>query len=149
MQNFNRAFDLARSWNEVTACWSNECFEIWYLLHFHYRDTPIPRQELSRLISAETGKKYDKADAGFQKVLEPRVEMALRNARRLAFENERLHQARRNPSTPVHESCGCLDQARSSPTGQRKIHMKISDYIRKEIFLDRLQAKGCLVIYDP
>ena len=71
MQNFNRAFDLARSWNEVTACWSNECFEIWYLLHFHYRDTPIPRQELSRLISAETGKKYDKADAGFQKVLEP------------------------------------------------------------------------------
>jgi hypothetical protein len=27
--------------------------------------------------------------------------------------------------------------------------MKISDYIRNEIFLDRLQEKGCLVIYDP
>lgn len=120
MQNFNRAFDLARSWNEVTACWSNECFEIWYLLHFHYRDTPIPRQELSRLISAETGKKYDKADAGFQKVLEPRVEMALRNARRLAFENERLHQARRNPSTHVHELVDALIKLDPARQGSEK-----------------------------
>ena len=120
MQNFNRAFDLARSWNEVTACWSNECFEIWYLLHFHYRDTPKPRQELSRLISVETGKKYDKADAGFQKVLEPRVEMALRNARRLAFENERLHQARRNPSTLVHELVDALIKLDPARQGSEK-----------------------------
>ena len=63
-----------------------------------------------RLIAVETGKKYDKADAGFQKVLEPRVEMALINARRLAFENERLHQARLNPSTLVHELVDALIQ---------------------------------------
>ena len=63
-----------------------------------------------RLIAVETGKKYDKADAGFQRVLEPRVEMALINARRLAFENERLHQARLNPSTLVHELVDALIQ---------------------------------------
>ena len=41
MQNFNRAFDLARSWNEVTACWSNECFEIWRWL-------PCPTRQHTR-----------------------------------------------------------------------------------------------------
>jgi len=108
MQNFNRAFDLARSWNEVVACWSNECFEIWYLLHFHYRDTPIARHEIGRLLAKQTGRKYDKADADFHRLLQPHMQTALRHASRLAFENEQLNQARRNPSTGVHELVDAL-----------------------------------------
>jgi hypothetical protein len=47
--NFNRAFDLLRNHQhpEITACWSNECFELWYLLHFGFRQTAIGRADIS------------------------------------------------------------------------------------------------------
>lgn len=59
LQNFNRAFDLARSYNEITPCWSNECFELWYLLHFHYRDTAIGREKIWERISSLLGETYN------------------------------------------------------------------------------------------
>ena len=35
LQNFNRALQLAEQ-NGINVAYSNEAFEIWYLLHFHY-----------------------------------------------------------------------------------------------------------------
>lgn len=43
-QNFNRAFQLAKSKN-ISVAWANEAFEIWYLLHFNYYDTGLSRAE--------------------------------------------------------------------------------------------------------
>ena len=103
MENFNRAFDLAANHKEITPCWSNECFELWYLLHFHYRDTAIERHQLWPAISKLLGKKYAKADETLHTTLEGKLETALRNARKLAFENELNGTPRRNPSTHVHE----------------------------------------------
>lgn len=103
LQNFNRAFDLAASHNEITPCWSNECFELWYLLHFHYRDTAIGRHELWPVISGLLETKYDKADETLHKTMEGKLETALQNAKKLAFENELNGTPRRNPSTHVHE----------------------------------------------
>ena len=101
--NFNRAFDLARAWNEIIPCWSNECFELWYLLHFHYRDTAIGRNDLWPTISRLLGQKYDKADESLHATMAGNQETALRNARKLAYENEISEQRTRNPSTKVHE----------------------------------------------
>lgn len=102
-KNFNRAFDLARAHNEITPCWSNECFEIWYLLHFHYRDTAIGRNDLWPEISDLLKEKYDKADDTLHSKLDEKLETALKNAKKLAFQNRVIGDSRRNPSTRVHE----------------------------------------------
>lgn len=107
-QNFNRAFALASTYNEITPCWSNECFELWYLLHFHYRDTAIGRSELWPVISTLFGQKYDKADETLHETMAGSLETALRNARKLAFENESNGTPTRNPSTHVHELVAAL-----------------------------------------
>jgi hypothetical protein len=107
-KNFNRAFDLARKHNEITPCWSNECFEIWYLLHFQYRDTAIGRHEMWPVISGLLGQKYDKADETLHATMAGKLETALRNAKKLAFENESSGTLTRNPSTHVHELVAAL-----------------------------------------
>lgn len=108
MANFNRAFDLARAHNEITPCWSNECFELWYLLHFHYRDTGIGRKDIWPLISDLLGKKYAKGDDSLHECLADKVDTAVRHARKLAFENRLNMTPTRNPSTLVHELVDAL-----------------------------------------
>jgi hypothetical protein len=98
---FNRAFQLALSHNEVVAPWSNECFELWYLLHFGYRDTAIGRKAICESVGEHLGKDYAKNDASVYDRLLDRIEVALRNAQRLEVENG-AGEARRNPSTRVH-----------------------------------------------
>lgn len=107
-QNFNRAFDLARSHNEITPCWSNECFELWYLLHFHYRDTAIGRDEMWPVISKLLEEQYDKADDRLHAKLAEKLATALKHARKLAYENEINGTPTRNPSTHVHELVAAL-----------------------------------------
>ena len=107
-KDFNKAFELARArGNEnVRIIWSNECIELWYLLHFDFRMTSIDRHELLRLISQPTrlGKKYDKGDTSVFDLLKDKTETAIRNARRLlATYGDDLNPERDNPSTKVHE----------------------------------------------
>ena len=103
LQNFNRAFDLARSHPTIHACWSNECFELWYLLHFCLRNTGIGRNEIWREISRYLPQPYDKASDEVFDQLQSKIEDAMRYATRLAFENAAMGQPRRNPSTYVHK----------------------------------------------
>jgi len=103
LQNFNRAFDLARAHPTIHACWSNECFELWYLLHFCLRNTEIGRADIWKEISKLLKQKYDKASDQVFEMLKPKLDDAVRNAGRLAFENAQLGEPRRNPSTYAHE----------------------------------------------
>lgn len=41
---FNEAIEMAQR-NGINAAWSNEAFELWYVLHFCYRNTPMSRTE--------------------------------------------------------------------------------------------------------
>lgn len=103
LQNFNRAFDLAKAHPDIRACWSNECFELWYLLHFCLRTTGIGRNEMWTEISKYLGKRYDKASEDVFDQLKDKLDEALRNAARLEFQNAEMGEPRRNPSTYVHE----------------------------------------------
>ncbi|RYD28552.1 MAG: RloB domain-containing protein [Verrucomicrobiaceae bacterium] len=102
-QQFGRAFELCGSHPEITACWSNECFELWYLLHYHLRDTAIGRQEIFREVSKLMECRYDKADGKPFEKLKSKLNDALQNALRLEMQNRKLGEERRNPSTNVHE----------------------------------------------
>lgn len=104
-QNFNRAFDLARPFHDVHVIWANECFELWYLLHFNLRVTPIGRNELISLLGKPScfGKKYQKANKGTFDALKDRLPTAIQNAKTLhSHYGGKPNPERDNPSTNVH-----------------------------------------------
>lgn len=107
-KDFNRAFDLARGSDksDVEIIWSNECFELWYLLHFELRTTGIGREDLKRRISEPTrlGKKYEKSDTSVFERLKDKTDTAIKNSRKLLAEyGAELKPEQDNPSTNVHE----------------------------------------------
>lgn len=50
--NFNGAILLAES-NNIKVGWSNEAFELWYLLHFQFRNTSMSRADYKGVIESE------------------------------------------------------------------------------------------------
>lgn len=66
-EQFNGAIQKAKA-NDIYCAWSNEAFELWYLLHFQYRNTPMSREDyksaieksINNLISSGKKFKYKK-----------------------------------------------------------------------------------------
>lgn len=54
--NFNDAIQLAEN-NSIKVGWSNEAFELWYLLHFQYRNTYMSRNDYKTAIENEINAK--------------------------------------------------------------------------------------------
>ena len=57
--DFKGALALAKQ-RKVEIAYSNEAFELWYLLHFHYYDIGISRQDYQSRLSALLGYRYVK-----------------------------------------------------------------------------------------
>jgi hypothetical protein len=100
--NYHRAFDLAGAHPTINACWSNECFELWYLLHFAYLDSGLPRKLIWEKLGDHLKGKYLKADDTVFQQIRPRLETALKNADHLYRQNSLNERRRANPSTRVH-----------------------------------------------
>jgi hypothetical protein len=101
-QDFNRALQLANS-NGIKVAYSNEAFELWYLLHFNYYDTGLPRADYKAKLTANLGYEYKKNDRGIYNALLCRQSDAIRNAKRLLAVYNPHSPERDNPSTLVHE----------------------------------------------
>lgn len=110
-QQFNTAIYMGEAKGYIVA-WSNECFELWYLLHFHYFCTDLTRDEyfdkLGEFISAQSGKKqkYIKGDANnFDTMMQyGSLENAIKNAERLLRESSfETSYSNRKPATNVVE----------------------------------------------
>lgn len=108
--DFNAVVDLcsSASGNGVAyrAAWTNESFELWYILHFSYVDSALGRESylpmLTRLLRAERMGKYEKSRADMYDILESRMETAVSNAERLEEANAGASPADSNPGTTVH-----------------------------------------------
>jgi hypothetical protein len=100
-QNFNNALAQARRLG-IGVAYSNEAFELWYLLHYYYFDTGIPRQEYIERLEERLGHPYAKNSRDTYRELHSRQEDALRNARTLLAQYEPPDPANDNPSTTVH-----------------------------------------------
>ena len=100
-QNFNSALVQARR-NKIRVAYSNEAFELWYLLHFHYYDTGIQRQQYIQILEGLLGHPYAKNSATTYDELRSRQEDALHNARSLLAQYNPPDPANDNPSTTVH-----------------------------------------------
>ena len=110
---FNSAINTCIQNRPVVDCaWSNEAFELWYLLHFHYYNTGISRTDYQRLIENNfrekglTGYTYQKNSTEMYALLQKYGDQnaAIRNAKRL----ERTYTGRQdysnhNPCTLVYK----------------------------------------------
>lgn len=109
--DFNEAIALAEK-RGYKAAWSNEAFELWYLLHFIYLDAAISRADYIKKLENEIRKfegfedyRYKKNDSGIYAMLMKignETQAKLRAARlRSMFDNARDFKS--------HKPCTCVD----------------------------------------
>ena len=100
-ERFNNAIQLAHQ-EGVQVAYSNEAFELWYLLHFHYYDSGISRQQYAAMLSGMLGYPYKKNSETIHEELLSKQDAAIRNARRLLDQYTPPKPSDNNPSTTVH-----------------------------------------------
>jgi hypothetical protein len=82
--------------------YSNDAFELWYILHYDYMHSSKTRQEYADMLSIRMGKKYKKNDPNMYDNLIEMQSIAIRNATKLLNEYPKHNPEKDNPSTTVH-----------------------------------------------
>jgi len=100
-QNFNSAITLARN-NGIDVAYSNDAFELWYLLHFHFYNTGISRQDYQNMLTKLLEHEYKKNSETIYEELKDKQQDAIKHAKRLLQEYDRPNPETDNPSTTVH-----------------------------------------------
>lgn len=86
------------------ALWSNQCVELWFLLHFQYLQSDIERQLYRENLSEALGKKYKKNDPQIFSLLFPNIKTAIKNAKNLrALYSEKTPPSQCAPCTNFYE----------------------------------------------
>ncbi|MGP6140268.1 MULTISPECIES: RloB family protein [unclassified Jeotgalibaca] len=100
--SFNNAVSYieARYDEGFRAAYSNEAFELWYLLHFELIKKPVSRFQYGAMLSRRMKKPYKKNMPNMYGKLLARQETAIANARQLYGERSNS-PAKDNPSTTV------------------------------------------------
>ncbi len=98
---FNKALSLAKR-NKIQVAYSNEAFELWYLLHYHYYDSALDRHQYIEKLTSCMGKKYEKNSPDMYDELEEMQPQAIENAKRLLSQYVPPSPEKDNPSTTVH-----------------------------------------------
>jgi len=101
-ERFNLACQLAQQKHIRTAL-TNEAFELWYLLHFHFHDVGISRATYSDRLTKILGFKYEKNNPKMYELLLEKQPDAIRNAKKLLTRYPRWNPECHNPSTSVHK----------------------------------------------
>lgn len=110
-QDFNSAIQRCHNIN-IGCAWSNEAFELWYLLHFQYYENAMSRRVYKEMIEDHIKPilgdnfKYEKNSEQMYTLLKEHgsFEAAIRNAKRLAAQFDgRQDYANHNPCTMVYE----------------------------------------------
>lgn len=100
-KKFAEALKIAHQ-NDIYLAWSNECFELWYLLHFQALQTGIPRKDydtkLKRHFRSLDGNSYVKNCSVFARLIEKQVS-AVKNSKQI-FQEGKVEE---NPSTAVFQ----------------------------------------------
>jgi len=100
-ENFNAALALAQE-KDIHVAYSNEAFELWYVLHFEYLNSGISRKDYILKLESNLGHPYAKNSESIYKELYTRQAIAIQNARKLLAEYRPRDPVNDNPSTTVH-----------------------------------------------
>ena len=89
------------------AVWSNQCIELWFLLHFEFLQSDLHRKEywlkLSDKFRSIRQGEYSKGRPDMFQILLPFMGSAIANAERLAVQNKGKTPAASAPGTKMHE----------------------------------------------
>lgn len=109
-KDFNKAIADAKK-EGMNCAWSNQAFELWYVLHFQYLDTGVDRKQYIGMIEDKVRKasksktfKYKKNDVGFYQILHEHgnEDFAFKNAEKLRNRHKgKVDYAAHNPRTEV------------------------------------------------
>lgn len=110
---FNNAVKFATA-NDLIPTYSNEAFELWYVLHFQYLDAEIGRKEYQKMLERELGK-YEKNSPNMYEILQDQGDenLAIKRAAKLLKEKGQGNPAKEKPTTKVHELVNKLNQFKS------------------------------------
>lgn len=101
-QNFNNAFVLAEQ-NKIHIAYSNNAFELWYLLHFNYYESAILRKDYIAKLDHLLGHKYEKNSKTIYEEILDKQPHAIQNSKKLLEKyGESYNPEKANPSTTVH-----------------------------------------------
>jgi hypothetical protein len=112
VENFNNAINKGEnSKPKINCAWTNEAFELWYLLHFSFYNTGVGREQYKHMIEIEINKsagkkgfKYLKNSKEMFSLLEKygNQEFAIENAQKLELLYSDRSYSNHNPCTKVH-----------------------------------------------
>jgi len=108
--HFNRAFAMIKKHKKIKIAYSNEAFELWYLLHFNYHDTAISRTQYKSKLSECLGETYRKNSPDMYEKLLSKQNTAIKNAKHLLSSYKNKNPEKDNPSTNVYELVELLNQ---------------------------------------
>lgn len=92
---------------EYHAIWSNQCVELWYLLHFSFMQSDLHRSEywpkLTGWLNGIGAGDYEKNRKDRYQVLRPFMNTAIANAKRLDEINKGRFPSKAAPGTKIYE----------------------------------------------
>jgi len=98
---FNRAIQIAQR-NGLLVAYSNEAFELWYILHFEYLQAGLHRDDYKTKLTKCLGKRYEKNSVTMYRELKLKQSTAIRHAIKLLLACDPPNPEQDNPSTTVH-----------------------------------------------
>lgn len=110
-EHFNLTEELCKnnssSGRTYHAVWSNQCIELWFLLHFDYLQSDITREEyypkLNQRLKRLGKGDYRKNRNDMFSILRPKIGTAISNAKRLYEEKQGLTPTEASPCTTVFQ----------------------------------------------
>ena len=116
--DFDNAISKAEA-DGIKCAWSNEAFELWYVLHFEYRTTAMPRVDYQDKLSSLLGRTYAKNAPDMYQVLDATgsQEHAVNWAKRLHGEAQASCKpfSQANPCTTVYALIETLNGFKDQP----------------------------------
>ena len=79
--DFDEAIQLANK-NNINVAFSNQAFELWFILHYKYVAQNMPRNKYEDEIEKLTGKSYSKTNDQMYELLKNKMDDAITNAKK-------------------------------------------------------------------
>jgi hypothetical protein len=114
-KDFNNALNIAKN-NGIKCAYSNDCFELWFLLHDDYVETAFYRTQIYSKLSKKFDFNYEKdgKDKDFAKSLYhtflDKMSYAIRNSKRLHSSHSDKEYHLQNPCTTVYKLVEALNE---------------------------------------
>ncbi len=100
-EHFNNAIKMAIS-KGFKVAYSNEAFELWYVLHFCYHQSSVSRSDYSKILDRYLDRAYEKNLKDIYDILLSHQGTAIQNARKLIALYNPHNPAKDNPCTTVY-----------------------------------------------